>query len=267
MSCWKVSLRVAGINYVILFLLPTMTLHLSEPKMFQLGSLVVLCGLLIGTSESLLGDVANAVNNLDILNSPSEAVAQNLNLDVGSLQQATTWPSAKDSILETLNKVELGNSNGFTPLNGLLLRVNKFRVLDLQAGLSSNGKDIDLKLPLVFEISFSLPVIGPTLDVAVSLDLLNSVSVQTNAQTGLPGVTLGKCSGNTDKISISLLGRRLPFVNRILDGVSGLLTGAVSILLQNILCPVLQYLLSTMSGSAIQGLLSNVLTGQLAVPL
>lgn len=72
MSCWKVSLRVAGINYVILFLLPTMTLHLSEPKMFQLGSLVVLCGLLIGTSESLLGDVANAVNNLDILNSPSE---------------------------------------------------------------------------------------------------------------------------------------------------------------------------------------------------
>lgn len=54
---------------------------------------------------------------------------------------------------------------------------------------------------------FYRPVIGSTLDAAVSLDLLNSVSVQTNAQTGLPEVTIGKCSGNTDKISISLLGR------------------------------------------------------------
>lgn len=33
--------------------------------------------------------------------------------------------------------------------------------------------------------------------------------------------------------------RRLPFINRILDGASGLLTGAVSILLQNIVSPQL----------------------------
>lgn len=64
-------MREAGTNCGFLFLLPAMTLHLSEPKMFQLGSLVVLCGLLILTSESPLGNIVSALNNLRILNSVS----------------------------------------------------------------------------------------------------------------------------------------------------------------------------------------------------
>ncbi|EDL06051.1 parotid secretory protein, isoform CRA_b [Mus musculus] len=199
--------------------------------MFQLGSLVVLCGLLIGNSESLLGELGSAVNNLKILNPPSEAVPQNLNLDVELLQQATSWPLAKNSILETLNTADLGNLKSFTSLNGLL------------------------------------PFIGKTVDISVSLDLINSLSIKTNAQTGLPEVTIGKCSSNTDKISISLLGRRLPIINSILDGVSTLLTSTLSTVLQNFLCPLLQYVLSTLNPSVLQGLLSNLLAGQVQLAL
>ncbi|XP_076784415.1 BPI fold-containing family A member 2 [Arvicanthis niloticus] len=243
-----------------------MTLHLSEPKMFQLGSLVVLCGLLIGTSEPLLSNVGNAVSNLGVLNSVSEGVAQNLNLDVESLQQATSLTSAKDNILETLNTMNLGNAKSFTSLNGLLVKVNNFKFLDIQADLSSNGKGVDLKLPLAVDISVVLPFVGKTADFAVSLDLINSVTVQTNAQTGLPEVTIGKCSSDKDKISISLLGRRFFFINSILDDISTLLTNTVSTLLQNILCPVLQHIFSKLNASVIQGLLST-LTGQLPVSI
>lgn len=231
--------------------------------MFQLGSLVVLCGLLIGTSESLLGELGKAVNDLNVLPLASGDVTQNLNLDVGSLQQATNWPSAKDNILETLNRVDLGNSKSFTSWGGLLLRVNKFKVLDIQADLSSNGKDVDLKLPLALDITVVLPGFGNTVDFAVSLDLINSVTVKTNAMSGLPEVAIGKCSSNTDKISISLLGRRFGLINSLLDRVSALLTNAVSLLLQNILCPALQYILSVLNANVIQGLLSNLLAGPL----
>ncbi|XP_052037500.1 BPI fold-containing family A member 2 [Apodemus sylvaticus] len=235
--------------------------------MFRLGGLVVLCGLLIGTSESLLQEVGNAVNNLNVLNPSSGDVSQSLNLNVESLQQATSWSSAKDNLLETLNTANLGNSKSFLSFGGLQLRINNLRVLDIQAGLSSSGKGVDLKLPLALDASVILPGIGSAVDVAVSLDLINSVTVQTNAQTGLPEITIGKCSSNSDKISISLLGRRLAIINTVLDAVSGLLKNAVSVLLQNIVCPVLQYALSHLNGNVIQGLLSNISAAQLPISL
>ncbi|GAB1287080.1 BPI fold-containing family A member 2 [Apodemus speciosus] len=220
--------------------------------MFQLGSLVVLCGLLIGTSESLLGGLlGNPVNNVNVLNPSSGDVSQslNLNVDVDSLQQVTSWPSAKDSILETLNAANLGNSKSFISLGGLQLRINNLRILDIQAGLSPNVNGVDLKLPLTLNASVVLPGIGSAVDVAVSLDLINSVTVQNNVQTGLPEITIGKCSSNSDKISISLLGRRFALVNAALDTVSHLLKDVVSVLLQNI------YVFSQLSGSVFQGLL------------
>ncbi|XP_021050333.1 BPI fold-containing family A member 2 [Mus pahari] len=235
--------------------------------MVQLGSLVVLCGLLIGNSESLLGRLGRAVNDLNVLNPSSGGDPQSLNLDVQSLQQATSWPIAKNNILETLNTVDLGNLKDFTSVNSLLLRINNLRVLDLQAAPSSDGKGVELKLPLAAEVSLILPGIGKTVDLSVSLDLINSLSIQNNAQTGLPEVTIGKCVSNTNKISISLLGRRLAIINSILDNASALLTRTVSIVLQNILCPALHYILSVMNPSVLQDIISNLLTGQLPVSL
>ncbi|XP_021012349.1 BPI fold-containing family A member 2 [Mus caroli] len=235
--------------------------------MFQLGSLVVLCGLLIGNSESLLGELGKAVNNLNILNLPSEDVPQNLILDTGSIQQATSWPSAKSNILEALNTVDVGNLKDFTRLNGLSLKLNNLKILDFQAGLSSDGNGIELTVPVAGEASLVLPVIGKAVDISFSLDLINSLSIKTNAQTGLPEVTIGKCSSNTDKISISLLGRRLPIVNKILDDASTLLTSTLSTLLQNFLCPLLQYIFSILNPSVLQSLLSNLLGGQVQLAL
>ncbi|ERE71002.1 parotid secretory protein [Cricetulus griseus] len=44
----------------------------SGSKMFQIGSLVVFCSLLTGTSESHFGSIGSSLNNLYNLNSVSE---------------------------------------------------------------------------------------------------------------------------------------------------------------------------------------------------
>ncbi|CAO2578209.1 BPI fold-containing family A member 2, partial [Lemmus lemmus] len=62
--------------------------------------------------------------------------------------------------------------------------------------------------------------------------------------------------------SISLLGRRSTFINRILDSVSGHLTKTVNGLLQNQICPVIQFILSHLNSTLTQGLLSNLPTGE-----
>ncbi|NP_001268605.1 BPI fold-containing family A member 2 precursor [Mesocricetus auratus] len=235
--------------------------------MFQLGSLIVLCGLLFGTSESLLGEIGNVLSNTDILNSASGDALPQPNLDVSSLKETTDLSLAKNNVLEILNTLNLDKLNLLSPKNGLGLHINKFNILDLQVSLSSDGKGIDLKLPVDIEASLSLPLLGSTADVAISLDLINSLTVQTDAKTGLPTLTIGKCSSDSDKISISLLGRRNILINNVLDGVSGLLTNTVTSVLQNQICPLLQTLLSSLNANLIQDLLSNLLTGKLPVSL
>ncbi|XP_021495371.2 BPI fold-containing family A member 2 [Meriones unguiculatus] len=242
--------------------------------MFQLGSLVVLCGLIFGTTESLLGNLGSAVNNLNILgsapetilNSASGAVPENLNLDVESLQKTTSWPSAKDNILGALNGLDFSKLNLISSRNNLWLRIDELKILDLQASPSPDGQGINLKLPVSLKAAVHLPLIGPVVDIAASLDLISSLTVQINPQTGLPMVTTGKCSRGTDKISISLLGRRIPFINTILDGATNLLTDMMSSLLQNQICPLLQHILSHLNANILQGLISN-LTGQLPVAI
>ncbi|XP_076424852.1 BPI fold-containing family A member 2-like [Peromyscus maniculatus bairdii] len=161
----------------------------SGPKMFQLGSLVVLCSLLTGTSASLL----------DVL--------QNLNLDVGLLQETMDWSLVKNNILEALNTLDPDRLNLLLSQNGLGLRINKLSLLNLQAGLSSNGNGIDLKLPVVMDASVSLPLTGFMVHVAISFDLLTPLTIETNAQTGLPTLSVGKCSSDADSFITSVVGR------------------------------------------------------------
>ncbi|XP_057637089.1 BPI fold-containing family A member 2-like [Chionomys nivalis] len=135
------------------------------------------------------------------------------------------------------------------------VKINELNILDIQTSSSSDGNALNLQLPVRANISVFLPLLGSTVDVAVSLDVINSLTVQTDAQTGLPKLSIGQCSSDTDNISISLLGRRSTLLNRLLDGVSGSLTNVVSNLLQNQLCPLLQALLSNLNLNLAQDLL------------
>lgn len=67
--CRQVSVKVTHVNCVFLFLLPSMTLQVSESNMFHLGHLIVLCSLLVGTSSSLSEAIDSILKNVGSLNS------------------------------------------------------------------------------------------------------------------------------------------------------------------------------------------------------
>ena len=69
MSCRQVSVKVTHVNCVFLFLLPSMTLQVSESNMFHLGHLIVLCSLCVGTSSPLSEAIHSILKNMDSLNS------------------------------------------------------------------------------------------------------------------------------------------------------------------------------------------------------
>ena len=81
-------MRWTGVHCGFLFtLFPSVTIQVLASKMFQLGSLVVLCSLLIRTSDSLLGGLGNAVKSLDVGNAVKDLDAGNVvkDLDVGNV--------------------------------------------------------------------------------------------------------------------------------------------------------------------------------------
>ena len=49
------------------------------------------------------------------------------------------------------------------------------------------------------------PLIGKKVNLKVSLDLLTSLRLETDAQTGIPKVVVGECLSDSDSISITLL--------------------------------------------------------------
>ncbi|VTJ52741.1 Hypothetical predicted protein [Marmota monax] len=102
------------------------------------------------------------------------------------------------------------------------------------------------------------PLIGKLVDLQVSLDLLTGIRLDTDISSGLSVKVIEECSFDSNSISISLLDRKIYLVNKILDSMTGLLEKSVSLLLQNIVCPLIQGLLSSLNEDLLQNLLSSL---------
>ncbi|ERE71003.1 parotid secretory protein [Cricetulus griseus] len=235
--------------------------------MFQLGSLVVLCSLLTGTSASTLGNIGSDQNNLNIMNSVCGNDPQNMKLNLGLLQKTTDWLLAKNTILGAFNMLELDNLKVLSSQNVLRLQNNEFRILDLQAGLSSDGKGMDMNMPLIVNASLFLPRFGSRGDFSVSFSITTSLTVKTDAQTGLPILAIGKCRIDAEKVTFSLLDRTKAYANLPLKVSAGILNFVAEEFVINEICPMFQSLLSNLNINLIQDLLSNPQRGQLPVSI
>ncbi|XP_021048460.1 BPI fold-containing family A member 2-like [Mus pahari] len=150
--------------------------------MFQLGTLVVLCGLLIPNSGSPLG------------------ILQNLDLYVES-----DWSEVKARLLEALSSVAFDRLTDLLSQKGVGLEIKDLKILDLKHDQSSNGDEMILKVPLVLDAVLSLPLPDSTPDVSVSMEMLSSLAVQKDAKIGHNVLVMKECSTSRDKISIDLL--------------------------------------------------------------
>ncbi|EDL85981.1 neonatal submandibular gland protein B [Rattus norvegicus] len=189
--------------------------------MFQLGSLVVLCGLLIGTSGSLFD------------------IFQNPELDVESV-----WSEINYRIRYALETMDLDMLADYLSKRGIELKIKDLRILNLNHEVSPNGDEVTLKMPMALNASLSLPARDLTTDVSISMEAITSFAIEKDPKTGRRVLNMQRCSLNTDNTSISLLNRKSNFVNLALDSALYLIKRGLTLPVRRQLCPVLQLIIS-----------------------
>ncbi|XP_045666544.1 BPI fold-containing family A member 2 [Ursus americanus] len=239
--------------------------------MLQLWKLVLLCGLLTGTSASLLGnlddDLSNAVNKLkpavekglETIDDTLESVVQKLTADLRKLQESKAWHLAKQKLQEVKNLVNDALSKIISAKNETLgLNIINSRILKIKVELTPDAGGINIRVPVVADVTLALPVIGQVVNLKASLDLLTDVRVAANAQTGVPSVTIGKCSSDSDSISLTVLGGHNTLIGKAVNTVSSFLTKTVSRLVEKDVCPLIHTLLSTLDAHIVQDIIAGV---------
>ncbi|XP_021567165.1 BPI fold-containing family A member 2 [Carlito syrichta] len=187
--------------------------------MSQLWKLVLLCGLLTGTSASLLEALGNGLSNdveklkpvisqgLKAVDDILEVPLQKLKLELKLLQESNAWQLVKQKILEAGKLV----GNVLSPLlpsfkDAWGIKVNGFQILDIKIEPTEDGSIFNFRFPITASISVNLPLVHRDVDLKVSVDLMISARIQTDPQTNQPTVILGECTSDLASVSLSLSG-------------------------------------------------------------
>ncbi|XP_075849519.1 BPI fold-containing family A member 2 [Microcebus murinus] len=246
----------------------------QEKKM--LWKLVLLCGLLTGPSEALLENLGNDLHNvvdklkpivdkgLETVDNTLQGVLQNLKVDLKLLQESEAWQLAKKKVQEAEKLVDNALSDVHLSAGKALgLKISDSIILDIKPELTADGKGINLRVPVVADVSATLPLIGQVVDLKASLDLLTRVKVETDAQTKLLKVTLGECVSDATSISLSLLDRRSTLINNLVGSVTSILKKSVSSLVQKDLCPLLGIFIHGLDVKILQDIAGKAQSGRI----
>ncbi|CAD7669489.1 unnamed protein product [Nyctereutes procyonoides] len=238
--------------------------------MLQLWKLVLLCGLLTGTSASVLGNLGDDLNNvvdklkpvvekgLETVDNTLESVLQKLKADWKIIQKSKAWHLAEEKVQEVKNLVNDALSKIVPAKDDTLgLNIINSRILKIKAELTLDGEGLNIRIPVVANVTLALPLIGRVVNLKVSLDLVTSVRLATDAQTGAVTVIVGKCSSDEDSISLTVLDGHNGLIEKAANTVSSFLTKTLSRLIEKDVCPLIHTLLSNLDGNIIQDIIAS----------
>lgn len=252
--------------------------------MFQLWKLVLVCGLLTGASASLLGGLGNSgsllgglgndlgkvvnslkpvvENTLDTVDHTLQGILGSLRSDLKAVQESKIWQLAKQKFLDAEKMVNDALSHILSYKDKLFaLKISNVHIVDVKVELTSDGKGLTMRFPSTADVSVALPVVGKLVDLKASLDLLTSVRVETNAQTGASTVVLTECASDPASISLSLLDGQSALVNEVVDTMTSFLSNTVSFLVQKQMCPLIRLFLSTLDPEFVTNTINKLQQG------
>nr|CAI9712942.1 unnamed protein product [Rangifer tarandus platyrhynchus] len=231
--------------------------------MFQLWKLVLLCGLLAGTSASFLDNIGK-----DVLRKLKSGLEEGLdNLDstlemeivfaaiLGQLKAAEEDPEKTE---ETKNLLEQLISGIFEVVEGLTgVKISNLHILDITFEETSDGKGAIVKIPITAEVNVNLPLLGEIVDLDLNVDLQTSVSIETGDETSDSKVVVGECTNDPESISLTVLHRRFGLLNDVVDIGVNLVRRVVSSLVQDELCPRFRELLESLDAECVKKLIET----------
>ncbi|OWK02926.1 hypothetical protein Celaphus_00007885, partial [Cervus elaphus hippelaphus] len=205
-----------------------MTVQVSGQEVPAFKTCSLVCGLLVGTSASPLGNLGRDVlrklksgleKGLDTFDSTLEKEfqekiqeAKNLleQLISGIFQVVNRLIGVRISklhILDVTFKVA-PDGKGFNvripitaEVNVTLVRISKLHILDVTFKVAPDGKGFNVRIPITAEVN---PVLGEIVDLVLNLVLQCSVSVKTDEGTGVSEVVVEECRSDQHSISLTV---------------------------------------------------------------
>ncbi|MXQ86821.1 hypothetical protein E5288_WYG012966 [Bos mutus] len=198
-------------------------------KMFQLWKRVLLCGLLPGTSASLLDSLGK--DGLRKLKSGLEKGLDNLDSTlVTILEQLKTAEADPEKTEEAKSLLEQLISGIFEVVYRLTgVNISNLHILNITLEPASDGKGATLKIPITAEVNVNLPVLGEIVDLALNLVLQYSVSVETHEETKVSKVVVEECRSDQQSIKLTVLGRRIGLLTEVVDFAINLVNEVLSL--------------------------------------
>ncbi|KAB0340798.1 hypothetical protein FD754_022811 [Muntiacus muntjak] len=188
--------------------------------MFQLWGIVLLCGLLTGTSASLLDNDAvrelqSALKKgLEIDDSAFESGLEKVKADFESVRDFTCLEivTVKEVLTEKIQEAEVLDKDNTENLQlfvkCLRLTIRSISIGNITFQVTPGG--INLSISITAEVTLTLPLLGAVVDLTLNFVLQTSISFKID-ECGTLMVVMGECTYTPAKIS-------LPFVNSIQPG-------------------------------------------------
>ncbi|XP_023481702.2 BPI fold-containing family A member 1-like [Equus caballus] len=226
--------------------------------MFQIGGLIVFCGLL-GQTTALLETLPLSLNQTQPLTvAPSPALSHtdfagslSIALSNGLLSEGLLGSLEKLPLLNTLKGEGVTTKAVFGGLLGKIATVIRFmniidvkvthpRLLDLDTVQSPDGGRFYVTIPLDMILNVNMLLVGSLLKGGVKLNITAELLTAQDEQKNIP-LVLDSCTHSADSLKITLLNRFVPVpFQRLFKSLSKILPGLV----QSKVCSLLKEVLS-----------------------
>ncbi|XP_025732403.1 BPI fold-containing family A member 1 [Callorhinus ursinus] len=246
--------------------------------MFQIGGLIVFCGLLARTTALLdalpldqtpllQGTPVQDLSPTDLAGSLTDALSNGL-LSEGLL-----------GILENLPLLDILNTGGGTSgglLGGLLgkltsvvplpnniidIKITNPQLLELGLVQSPEGHRLYVAIPLGITLNVNMPLAGRLLKVAVKLNITAEILSVKNEQ-GKTHLVLGDCTHSPGSLQISLLNGFAPLpVQSLVNSLTSILTEVLPELIQGKVCPLVNDVLSQLDITLVDSIADLLIHG------
>ncbi|XP_065775829.1 short palate, lung and nasal epithelium carcinoma-associated protein 2A-like [Muntiacus reevesi] len=235
--------------------------------MFQLWGIVLLCGLLTGTSASLLDNDAvrelqSALKKgLEIDDSAFESGLEKVKADFESVRDFTCLEivTVKEVLTEKIQETEVLDKDNTENLQ-LFVKCLRLTIRSISIGnitFQETPGGINLSISITAEVTLTLPLLGAVVDLTLNFVLQTSISFKID-ECGTLMVVMGECTYTPAKIS-------LPFVNSSVSSLTGLISDikkTVTTLVNLVEAYIVQYVLCprihTVSSSLNEDLVKNL---------
>ncbi|XP_045018516.1 BPI fold-containing family A member 1 [Bubalus bubalis] len=248
--------------------------------MFQIGSLVVLCGLLAQTTAQLealpvplgqtvplavtpalapsppdlAGSLTGALSN-GLLSEGLLGILENLPL----LDTLKTGGNAPSGLLEGL----LGKVTSLTRLlnNIIELKITNPQLLELGLVQSPDGHRLYVTIPLGMILNVKTSLVGSLLKLAVKLNITVELLAVTDEQKHVH-LVVGDCTHSPGSLQISLLDGLGPLpIQSFVDNLTSILNDVLPGLVQGKVCPLVNAVLSRLDVTLVHSIVNALIHG------